>query len=135
VMNKALDAQEVQLEVAHGATTIRDKWEGLVRQRTGVVIARLEVTESRVKGYSDTLKLSNVCSKIQAQLSGSECFSILDDRKVKKGQAAILVAARFGISYDELQEKILAVIGAAAEDFGPFSYSCNPLGSKKPRKY
>jgi SAM-dependent methyltransferase len=136
VMNNALNKQENKLQIENSTQVLLEQWETLAAKKPGAVIARLEINLAQKKGRNSSfLKLLKVSSKIQAQLSGSECYSVLDDSELEKGQVAILVAARFGTSYDEIQEKILAIVGvAAAENFGPFKYSCNPLGLKTSRK-
>jgi SAM-dependent methyltransferase len=130
VVNRALNKQAHNLKITDSAAAIRNKWRKLARERPEVVIAQLVISAkpSKGRGKIDPHVFSDVCSKIQAQLSGSECFSVLDDRELVKRQAAILVAARFGISYDEIRERILAVIGSAAEDHGSFFYKCERLG-------
>jgi SAM-dependent methyltransferase len=132
VMNSELNKQADDLKIADSAAAIRNKWRKLARERREVVIAELVISAklARGRGKIDPFVFSDVCSKIQAELSGSECFSVLDDRDLGKRQASILVAARFGISYDEIREKILAVIGSAAEDHGSFFYKCTRLGQE-----
>ena len=135
LMNDALDQQEKSLKIVDSSTTICTKWEKLAKERPDVVIARLEI-KIEIIDPQDTnaasLGLLKVCSNIQALLSGSECFSVLDDRNIKSGKATILVAARYLISYDEIRENILTAVGTAAEDYRPLFYKCTRLGLEAP---
>lgn len=129
VMNYALDWQEEQLKVTDSARVIFEKWETLAREKRDVVIGRLEIKiDLKEHPQKPAGGLPDLCSKIQALLSGSEFFSVLNESNIQNGQAIILVAARYGISYEEIRENILMAIGTAAESYGSFSYSCKRLG-------
>jgi SAM-dependent methyltransferase len=136
LINNALDKQSEKLQIVESAKRICAKWEELAQKKPeSVAIARLIITAKKnspkkrqINNHS--LSLSDVCSRIQAQLTGSDCFSVLDDKNLLKGEAAILVAARFGVTYDEIRERILATVGAAAENYGPFIYECKQLGKE-----
>lgn len=131
LMNLALDWQEKRLGVRDSAREIVNNWEKLAEDNDGanVVIAKLNVLFATADLQpGDYHSLSALCSRIQALLSSSECFSVLDEREMAQGKASILVAARVDLSFEDIRDKILAAVGAAAEKCGPFSYTCRRLG-------
>jgi hypothetical protein len=128
-MNRALDWQAGRLKIKDSARVIFEKWTALANEKPDVVIGRLDITiDLTAHAERPAGGLPDLCSKIQALLSGSDFFSVLNESNITEGRAIILVAARYGISYEEIRENILMAIGTAAENYGSFSYSCKRLG-------
>jgi ubiquinone/menaquinone biosynthesis C-methylase UbiE len=132
LMNEALNEQEISLAIEDSSTIICDKWKKLAKERPDLVIARLEIRIKmpQQKVANAYLGLLKVCSNVQALLSGSKFFSVLDDRDIKKGKATILVAAKYRTSYDEIRESILTAVGSVAESYRPLYYQCTDLGKE-----
>jgi SAM-dependent methyltransferase len=129
-MNDALDWQEEALDIQNSADAVRRKWEKLVQAPGGedLVIAKLSLELSEHEQTEKTARsLSDLGSRIQALLSSSECFSVLDERQRHTGKIAVLVAARFGLAFDDIRDNILSAVGAAAEGCSPLSYRCCAL--------